>query len=475
MAAPADTINAPLEVQQSSPATPSESPAPAEPSTTKPIHSLVLDTGPLIKNDPPADVLRARAEQLYILPSVLPEIRDAATRTRVETTLMPFVTVRAPRPASIKIITDFARRTGDLEVLSRPDIQVLALAYELECERNGGDWRLRSTPGQKTLNGKPPSKEGEVKEGETPAQPAEGQETQEQPSAESQTNQAPETLLEQTVEQLSIEESGEKKSDDTPAADATTKTEEIQPADDDKVEEVVVVEDDGEDSDDLKDENDDEEDDGGWITPSNVKKHKAKDTNTSTSSGAAPKTLQAAVLTSDFAMQNVALRMNLNLVSPALTRISHLRTWVLRCHGCFQITRAMDRRFCPSCGQPTLLRAACTVDDRTGALTVHLKRNFQWNNRGNVYSVPKPVHGSANGRAPKTKGTHGGKNGWGRDLILSEDQKEYTRAHDEQRRQRKKDIMDDDFLPGLISGDRAGAGGKIRVGAGRNINGRKKR
>ncbi|CAG9945651.1 unnamed protein product [Clonostachys rosea f. rosea IK726] len=451
MAAPADTVDAPLEVQHSSPATPSESPAPAEPSTTKPIHSLVLDTGPLIKNDPPADVLRARAEQLYILPSVLPEIRDVATRTRVETTLMPFVTVRAPRPASIKIITDFARRTGDLEVLSRPDIQVLALAYELECERNGGDWRLRSTPGQKTLNGKPPSKEGEVKEGETPAQPAESQETQEQPSAESQTNQAPETSLEQTVEQLSIEESGEKKSDDTTAADATTKTEETQPANEDHVEEVVVVEDDGEDSDDLKDENDEDEDDGGWITPSNVKKHKAKDTNTSTSSGAAPKTLQAAVLTSDFAMQNVALRMNLNLVSPALTRISHLRTW------------------------PTLLRAACTVDDRTGALTVHLKRNFQWNNRGNVYSVPKPVHGSANGRAPKTKGTHGGKNGWGRDLILSEDQKEYTRAHDEQRRQRKKDIMDDDFLPGLISGDRAGAGGKIRVGAGRNINGRKKR
>ncbi|KAJ3519741.1 hypothetical protein NM208_g14007 [Fusarium decemcellulare] len=121
----------------------------------KPIHSLVLDTGPLIKNDPPANTLRAKAEQLYTLPCIISEIRDAATRSRVETTLLPFVTLRSPKPESVKVIRDFARRTGDLAVLSKPDIEVLALGYELECERNGGDWRLRKTPGQKGLNGKP--------------------------------------------------------------------------------------------------------------------------------------------------------------------------------------------------------------------------------------------------------------------------------------------------------------------------------
>lgn len=40
-------------------------------------------------------------------------------------------------------VTGFARRTGDLQVLSKPDLQLLALTYELEVERNGGDvWRL---------------------------------------------------------------------------------------------------------------------------------------------------------------------------------------------------------------------------------------------------------------------------------------------------------------------------------------------
>lgn len=448
-------------------------PPPTSTPTSKPIHSLVLDTGPLIKNDPPADVLRARAEVLYILPSVLPEIRDQATRTRVETTLLPFVTVRAPRPESVKVLQAFARRTGDLEVLSKPDLEVLALGYELECERNGGDWRLRSTPGQKTLNGKPPNKEG-VEKSEEKDDTQTGDETK---AEDTTTIEAPEeTTLDEGIEKLQIE-SSEPTTDPVPSEEApetpTNVVEETSPSQEEstplasgeKADEVAnVVEDD---------------DDDGWITPSNINKHKAKDSSSPTrKDGTTPVTLQAAILTSDFAMQNVALRMNLNLVSPELTRISRLKTWVLRCHACFQITRAMDRRFCPSCGQPTLLRAACTVDDRTGALTVHLKKNFQWNNRGNVYSVPKPVHGTSSGRAPKgSSASHGGAGGWGRELILAEDQKEFVRATEEKERAERKtvDVMDQDYLPGILGGDRSRAGGKIRVGAGRNVNSKKKR
>src|SRR5271170_6665650 len=122
----------------------------------KPVHSLVLDAGPIIKNEPPVSTLLGQSEALYTVPDIIEEIRDTVTRSRVETTLLPFLKVRSPKPPSIKVISDFARRTGDLEVLSKPDIQILALAYELECERNHGDWRLRSTPGQKRLNGSPP-------------------------------------------------------------------------------------------------------------------------------------------------------------------------------------------------------------------------------------------------------------------------------------------------------------------------------
>jgi RNA-binding protein NOB1 len=171
-------------------------------------------------------------------------------------------------------------------------------------------------------------------------------------------------------------------------------------------------------------------------------------------------------------MQNVALRIGLNLIGPALARITHVKTWCLRCHGCFKITRDMSKQFCPSCGQATLTRTSCSVD-AAGNFTVHLKRNFQFNNRGNVYSVPKPLHGSASGKMPKNA-SGGGKNGWGRELILAEDQKEYTRARDAQRREKKKDLMDEDYMPNILSGDRKGLPGKIKVGAGRNINAKKR-
>lgn len=41
----------------------------------KRIHSLIVDTGPLIKNEPALSTLLAQAEQLYTIPSVLAEIK----------------------------------------------------------------------------------------------------------------------------------------------------------------------------------------------------------------------------------------------------------------------------------------------------------------------------------------------------------------------------------------------------------------
>ncbi|KAM0744603.1 hypothetical protein ACQRIT_001092 [Beauveria bassiana] len=452
-------------------ATPPQAPpseAPAVPATTttiktttsKPIHSLVLDTGPLIKNDPTVSALLAQAEQLYILPSVVPEIRDAATRTRVETQLLPFVTVRAPHPRSLGIIREFARKTGDLGVLSKPDIEVLALGYELECERNGGDWRLRSSPDQKQVNGKPPQRTSEAVETSVVGSAVEKTEGAVEPATE-----APVEALEKlNLAHAAETEEDAANTDVSPKVDAKDQAEETTPAKDEVPAENVVIEED-------EDEDDGEasDDDGGWITPSNVKKHKGQD-NGSTPSKSPQRTLQAAVLTSDFAMQNVALRMNLNLVTPTFARITQLKTWVLRCHGCFKVTKDMERQFCPSCGQPTLIRTSCSTDEQ-GNFRLHMKKGFQWNNRGNVYSVPKPVHGSPHGRLAKHAG---GQNNWGAGLLLAEDQKEYVKAADAQKRQKKKDLMDDEFLPGILTGDRSG-GGKIRVGAGRAINSRRRR
>ena len=164
-----------------------------------------------------------------------------------------------------------------------------------------------------------------------------------------------------------------------------------------------------------------------------------------------------------------------SLLDNGLSRITFLKTWVLRCHGCWKVCKDTSKQFCPSCGQPTLTRVSCTTD-AAGNFKLHLKQNFQFNKRGNVYSIPKPTHGSASGKISDVKG--GGKNSWGHNLILAEDQKEYVRKAEEDKRTRYRDLMDEDYLPSILgtASTRKNPGGpKIRVGAGRNINAKKRK
>lgn len=55
------------------------SPAAQGPSTesgsSKRIHNLVVDTGPLIKNEPALSTLLSQADEIYTIPSVLSEIK----------------------------------------------------------------------------------------------------------------------------------------------------------------------------------------------------------------------------------------------------------------------------------------------------------------------------------------------------------------------------------------------------------------
>ena len=123
----------------------------------KSIRNIVLDTGGIIKNDPSLSSLLAKADTLTTTPSVISEIKDRTTRTRVETQLLPFLALKVPKSESVRFVREFSRKTGDLAVLSSIDVELLALAYELECELNHGDWRLRKFPGQKRTNGPSPS------------------------------------------------------------------------------------------------------------------------------------------------------------------------------------------------------------------------------------------------------------------------------------------------------------------------------
>ncbi|KAL2825906.1 Nin one binding Zn-ribbon like-domain-containing protein [Aspergillus cavernicola] len=425
----------------------------ADPTVAKPVHTIVLDAGPILKNNPPLSTLLAQCEELVITPSVVSEIRDPDARQRVQTLYLPFLKQRTPSPKSVSILSEFARKTGDRAVLSRTDIEVLALAYEIECERNCGDWRLRSVPGQKQVNGKPPAKLAERAAGNQPQEAAKADETTENPEVEQVTEDLKTTTLESKEQEQKVESSETEK----PEA-----AEEVNPQEPQNEHET------GKEQDGAASESDGEE----WITPSNLKKRQARDESGSVTAAPEQKVMQVATMTTDFACQNVLLQMNLNLLSTAtLQRIKHLKSFVKRCHACFSTTKDMSKQFCPRCGGDTLTRVSCTTT-ANGQFQMHLKKNMQWNNRGNVFSVPKPIHGTSNG---KWKGG-GGKGGWGTELILAEDQKEYIRANAEKDRRLRKerDLMDDDYLPGILTGERNKQTGRVRVGAGRHVNSKKR-
>ncbi|PGH12944.1 hypothetical protein AJ79_03917 [Helicocarpus griseus UAMH5409] len=426
----------------------------------KPIHTIILDAAPLIRNTPPVHTLLAQSTALLTTPAVIAEIRDPAARSRIETLYLPFLTQRMPKPESVAFVAEFARKTGDRQVLSRQDLEVLGLAYEVECERNGGDWRLRREPGQKGINGMPPPGLKEKQEGKG----------KEDDAVENVTAELKDTSLDDKKQ----EEDGGKKNDAaaTDSSAPETQTDGIpseeptqtQPAQSSPAPQLPEEQ---------EEEEEEDNDDEGWITPSNIKKRQAADAAAADASSPTTQTMQVATITGDFAMQNVLLRMNLNLLSPNnMQRIRRLNTYILRCHGCFATTKEMTKQFCPRCGKPTLTRVACSTS-AGGTFKLHLKKNFQWNTRGDRYSIPKPTAGTSNG---KWKGG-GGKGGWGNELVLAEDQKEYVRAvAEEGRRARKeRDLMDEDFLPGIVTGERVKGGGRIRVGAGRAVNSRKRR
>jgi len=433
------------------------------------VHAIVLDAGPILKSDPSISTLLARSEQLFTSSSIVAEIKDANARSRVETTLIPFLTIRDPDVKSIEVITDFARKTGDLIVLSKADISILALAYEIECEKNGGDWRLRRVPGQKVINGLVPLK-GE------PASQAAGSGTAHDARTQSsnlETQQGHDILLDDArVAETATAPNGPSNSDPDKAlstAMSALQTVDKSPSIEHEAKEepisaaqaVTLANESGSDTSDSE----------GWITPSNLKKHQVRDANAGLAPDTENKAMQVATMTTDYAMQNVILQMGLNLLSASIQQVRHIRTYILRCYACFEKIKDMTKQFCPRCGKPTLTRVSCSTNAK-GEFQIHLKKIMQWNHRGDRFSIPKPTAGTASGKVGTDKG--GGKGGWGQELILAEDQKEYVRAMQGESRRKEKNLMDEDYLPSILTGDRGRAGGRPKVGAGRNVNSKKR-
>lgn len=176
----------------------------------------------------------------------------------------------------------------------------------------------------------------------------------------------------------------------------------------------------------IEDQNVDQD---GWITEESLSLSRKSFTTKSFDSNSS-----VFCITCDFAMQNVLMQMGLKVLTPSGRSISQLKTFVLRCHACHYIVDTSKKsslvQFCSNCGNSTLIKTTTSINISTGERILHLKSNFQYNLRGTIYSIPKP------------KGCRSYNSN---ELILREDQKEYTRAINGYERSLKKefDFSDD--------------------------------
>jgi len=138
----------------------------------------------------------------------------------------------------------------------------------------------------------------------------------------------------------------------------------------------------------------DEDSEGEWITPENVLqqdfdiwgKYKPKEKKVWSS---------VACVTTDYAMQNVLLQMGIRLMNVSGYNIRKIRYYIMKCHSCFTTTRDMFKKFCPSCGNHTLLKCTIHVSDN-GKVFYKFPKWKMFNLRGTNRTIPRPKGGRVN-------------------------------------------------------------------------------
>ncbi|KAG8739231.1 Nin1 binding protein [Ceratobasidium sp. 414] len=435
------------------------------------VRTLVLDAGPLLSLHP----LRGLAERYVTVPQVIAELKDSRVREhleRLELSSGVKLEVLDPDIASLAKGTavDLVKRTGDYSVLSIADLRILALTCSLHEKA------------QVESEDTSPQSESTQDNSSTPQPRITTPTTSARPTPEmSQSNGQPKATptLAPNTQNVPEPSGGVDDDDEAPEFEREPLDANAMPSQPQAQETSLTPL--------YEDPPSDDDGDGEWITPDNAATHKSRALQMLPSDGskrgakkvenAPPAKLDVACMTVDYAMQNVLLQMGLNLVGAEGRRISTVKSWVLRCHACFKICKDNTKKFCPSCGNATLLRTSVTtsapgVDGSEPAVQVHLKKNFQYKNRGTRYSIPLPKPGAAKGGAGSTN------------IILREDQVEFQKGlHQESVRQRKEDKRveralaagkgtgmswdDPDWVPEILMGTRRPTGGLPAIGHGR--------
>ncbi|KAK9798214.1 hypothetical protein WJX73_007232 [Symbiochloris irregularis] len=401
---------------------------PATPTSTG--TTAVLDASAII-----AGFDRNLADNLTTVPEVLQECKDAVAKQRLQ--LLPEgISIEQPSPESLKRVAAFAKAVGEYQSLSAVDIHLLALTHTLELAVHG-DSHLRTSPAPPRMAPKhrrgPKKLPGWGDQGgdwaqldslnisEDAAQDLGGPGADQASKVSSNVQQLPSTDAQNRPGSEAEQQKASAGEPATVADDA---------ADDDSA-------DDDSDSDDSAGSTDDKgnQDSEAWETAAKsggaarkqrrsqrrkqawaehhaqqqqqqqqeaseaaaLEDDSASDgddviTEASTQDDDEARKGCVALVTGDYAMQNVCLQMGMRLVAPDGARVTRVARWAMRCAACFKVTLEQGRMFCGQCGNAALDKVEVVVGS-DGMLQYGVRKRH--NLRGTRYSLPKPQGGKA--------------------------------------------------------------------------------
>lgn len=353
------------------------------------------------------------------MPEVVKEIKNKRQLKRL--CVLPYdLVVDEPAPESVQHVIEFAKKTGDYLSLSSADIKVIALTYQLEKELMGTA-HLRNEPiVAKTIASKqkpaelldqnplvgfynPPSSQEDLEEKgrQNRLVIADKIEEEEEKERQNQLDNPAEEEASNDLQTTPSDDSSYAKVEDLDAQLAAKFNKLdcnlVSESDADQI--LVAVKDEnqsnGATSDgDADTESDDEsgsesESDGDdWITPKNVVEMK----NACGKEVAEDTVCRVACMSTDFAVQNVLKQINLNIAALDGRIIKQMRTYILRCYGCFKTTSIMTKIFCPNCGHKTLKRVAVSMNEQ-GQQVIHINLRRPLTAKGKNQSIPRPQGG----------------------------------------------------------------------------------
>uniref|UniRef100_A0AC34QJ73 RNA-binding protein NOB1 n=1 Tax=Panagrolaimus sp. JU765 TaxID=591449 RepID=A0AC34QJ73_9BILA len=349
------------------------------------VHHLVVDSGGFIKNAPLIDI----GSKIYTLDDVIEEIRDKATRQRIKA--LPFeLILREPTTESIKAVIDVSKKTGDYASLSLVDIKVIALTLDLHIENCGRESVVFDVKPQEPIW----EDVNELRRKKNERLSAKNIDASGDAENEAVKELENLNLEDKEVDDKSHEEFTNCENEESDVVDLSENSPET---DEDELSDTETSKGESDDSASEKESDEKHQSIGGrvrsgfgeWIDESNLQEVIGR-----MEAPTLPDHLKmkVACMTTDFALQNVLLHMKMNICSVDGMKISRLRTYILRCRICKNLTSVVSKLFCPKCGHNSLHKVSVSVD-KNNVRRIHIDPERERVKRGYRYTMPKPKGG----------------------------------------------------------------------------------